>query len=36
MRYAREHGVRAEGYDPYSEGFEDTSVLDYRYEFVTA
>ncbi|MGZ4846733.1 MAG: class I SAM-dependent methyltransferase [Halobacteriota archaeon] len=36
VRYAREHGVHAEGYDPYSEGFEDTSVLDRRYDFVTA
>jgi 2-polyprenyl-3-methyl-5-hydroxy-6-metoxy-1,4-benzoquinol methylase len=36
VRYAREHGVRAEGYDPYSEGFGDTSVLDRSYDFVTA
>ena len=35
VRYAREHGVHAEGYDPYSEGFEDPSVLDRRYDFVT-
>jgi len=36
VRYAREHGVRAEGYDPYSEEFGDASVLDGRYDFVTA
>ncbi|MGZ4849355.1 MAG: class I SAM-dependent methyltransferase [Halobacteriota archaeon] len=36
VRYAREHGVRAEGYDPYSEEFGDASVLDRRYDFVTA
>jgi 2-polyprenyl-3-methyl-5-hydroxy-6-metoxy-1,4-benzoquinol methylase len=36
VRYAREHGVQAEGYDPYSEEFEDASVLDSRYDFVTA
>jgi 2-polyprenyl-3-methyl-5-hydroxy-6-metoxy-1,4-benzoquinol methylase len=36
VRYAREHGVRADGYDPYSEEFEDPSVLDRRYDFVTA
>ena len=35
VRYAREHGVRAEGYDPYSEGFGDASVLKTRYDFVT-
>ncbi|MGZ4852706.1 MAG: class I SAM-dependent methyltransferase [Halobacteriota archaeon] len=35
VRYAREHGVRAEGYDPYSEEFKDASVLDHRYDFVT-
>ncbi len=34
--YAREHGVRAEGYDPYSEEFGDPSVLDRSYDFVTA
>lgn len=36
VRYAREGGVQAEGYDPYSEGFGDASVLDSRYDFVTA
>ena len=36
VRYAREHGMRAEGYDPYSEEFGDPSVLDRRYDFVTA
>jgi 2-polyprenyl-3-methyl-5-hydroxy-6-metoxy-1,4-benzoquinol methylase len=36
VRYAREHGVRAEGYDPYSKRFGDISVLDSRYDFVTA
>jgi 2-polyprenyl-3-methyl-5-hydroxy-6-metoxy-1,4-benzoquinol methylase len=36
VRYARDHGVRAEGYDPYSEAFGDTSVLDRRYDFITA
>jgi len=36
VRYAREHGVQAEGYDPYSEEFGDASVLDGRYDFVTA
>jgi 2-polyprenyl-3-methyl-5-hydroxy-6-metoxy-1,4-benzoquinol methylase len=36
VRYAREHGVRAEGYDPYSQEFGDPSVLDRRYDFVTA
>jgi 2-polyprenyl-3-methyl-5-hydroxy-6-metoxy-1,4-benzoquinol methylase len=36
VRYAREHGVQAQGYDPYSEGFGDASVLDSRYDFVTA
>jgi 2-polyprenyl-3-methyl-5-hydroxy-6-metoxy-1,4-benzoquinol methylase len=36
VRYAREHGVRAEGYDPYSEVFGDASVLDRRYDFITA
>jgi len=36
VRYAREHGVQAEGYDPYSEEFGDVSVLDRRYDFVTA
>lgn len=35
VRYAREHGVQAEGYDPYSEEFGDASVLDRRYDFVT-
>jgi 2-polyprenyl-3-methyl-5-hydroxy-6-metoxy-1,4-benzoquinol methylase len=35
VRYAREHGVRAEGYDPYSHDFNDASVLDRTYEFVT-
>jgi SAM-dependent methyltransferase len=36
VRYAREHEVRAEGYDPYSETFGDALVLDRRYDFVTA
>jgi len=36
VRYAREHGVHADGYDPYSEEFGDASVLDRRYDFVTA
>jgi SAM-dependent methyltransferase len=36
VRYAREHGVQAEGYDPYSEAFRDASVLERRYDFVTA
>ncbi|MFZ0010541.1 MAG: class I SAM-dependent methyltransferase [Halobacteriota archaeon] len=36
VRYAREHGVQAEGYDPYSEEFGDASVLDGSYKFVTA
>ncbi|MGZ4924793.1 MAG: class I SAM-dependent methyltransferase [Halobacteriota archaeon] len=36
VRYAREHGIRAEGYDPYSEKFGDASVLDRCYDFVTA
>jgi 2-polyprenyl-3-methyl-5-hydroxy-6-metoxy-1,4-benzoquinol methylase len=36
VRYARERGVRAEGYDPYSESFGDATVLDGRYDFVTA
>jgi 2-polyprenyl-3-methyl-5-hydroxy-6-metoxy-1,4-benzoquinol methylase len=36
VRYAREKGMQAEGYDPYSEEFGDTSVLDDSYEFVTA
>jgi 2-polyprenyl-3-methyl-5-hydroxy-6-metoxy-1,4-benzoquinol methylase len=36
VRYAREHGVRAKGYDPYSEEFGDISVLDGSYDFVTA
>jgi len=36
VRYAREHGVQAEGYDPYSEEFGNTSVLESRYDFVTA
>jgi SAM-dependent methyltransferase len=36
VRYAREQGVRAEGYDPYSQEFGDASVLDRSYDFVTA
>ena len=36
VRYAREHGARAEGYDLYSEAFKDASVLDHSYDFVTA
>ena len=36
VRYAREHGVLAEGYDPYSETFGDASVLEKSYDFVTA
>ncbi|MGZ4849279.1 MAG: class I SAM-dependent methyltransferase [Halobacteriota archaeon] len=36
VRYAREHGIHAEGYDPYSEEFGDASILDRRYDFVTA
>ncbi len=36
VRYAREHGVWAEGYDPYSEKFRDASVLAHRYDFVIA
>ena len=36
VRYAREHGVQAEGYDPYSEEFGNASVLESRYDFVTA
>jgi 2-polyprenyl-3-methyl-5-hydroxy-6-metoxy-1,4-benzoquinol methylase len=36
VRYAREHGVQAEGYDPYSQEFRDPSVLDRSYDFVTA
>ncbi|MGB9372043.1 MAG: class I SAM-dependent methyltransferase, partial [Halobacteriota archaeon] len=36
VRYAREHRVRAEGYDPYSEEFGDPSVLGRSYDFVTA
>ena len=36
VRYAREHGVQAEGYDPYSTEFKDASVLDRTYDFVTA
>jgi SAM-dependent methyltransferase len=36
VRYAREHGVHADGYDPYSEEFGDTSALARRYDFVTA
>jgi 2-polyprenyl-3-methyl-5-hydroxy-6-metoxy-1,4-benzoquinol methylase len=36
VRYAREHGVHAEGYDPYSQEFGDASVLDCSYDFVTA
>jgi SAM-dependent methyltransferase len=36
VRYAQEHGVQAEGYDPYSEEFGDASVLDGSYKFVTA
>ena len=36
VRYAREHGVRAECYDPYSQEFGDASVLDRSYDFVTA
>jgi SAM-dependent methyltransferase len=35
VRYARERGVQAEGYDPYSEEFGDASVLDHTYDFVT-
>jgi SAM-dependent methyltransferase len=36
VRYAREQGVQAEGYDPYSQEFRDASVLDRNYDFVTA
>ncbi|MGZ4846533.1 MAG: class I SAM-dependent methyltransferase [Halobacteriota archaeon] len=36
VRYAREHGIHAEGYDPYSEAFADASVLNRAYDFVTA
>ena len=36
VRYAREQGVQAEGYDPYSEEFGDPAVLDRGYDFVTA
>jgi len=36
VRYAREHGIQAEGYDPYSPEFNDASVLDGLYDFVTA
>jgi SAM-dependent methyltransferase len=36
VRYARERGVQADGYDPYSEEFGDASVLNRRYDFVTA
>ena len=36
VRYAREQGVQAEGYDPYSQEFGDASVLDRSYDFVTA
>ncbi|MGZ4847409.1 MAG: class I SAM-dependent methyltransferase [Halobacteriota archaeon] len=36
VRYAREHGIYAEGYDPYSEDFGDASALNRRYDFVTA
>ena len=36
VRYAREKGMQAEGFDPYSEEFGDASVLDGSYEFATA
>jgi 2-polyprenyl-3-methyl-5-hydroxy-6-metoxy-1,4-benzoquinol methylase len=36
VRYARERGVQAEGYDPHSQEFGDASVLDRSYNFVTA
>ncbi|MGZ4865418.1 MAG: class I SAM-dependent methyltransferase [Halobacteriota archaeon] len=36
VRYAREHGIHAEGYDPHSKEFGDASVLDRSYDFVTA
>jgi 2-polyprenyl-3-methyl-5-hydroxy-6-metoxy-1,4-benzoquinol methylase len=36
VRYAREQGVRAEGYDAYSREFGDPWVLNRRYEFVIA
>jgi 2-polyprenyl-3-methyl-5-hydroxy-6-metoxy-1,4-benzoquinol methylase len=36
VRSAREHGAQAESYDPYSKEFGDVSVLDSRYDFVTA
>jgi 2-polyprenyl-3-methyl-5-hydroxy-6-metoxy-1,4-benzoquinol methylase len=36
VRYAREQGVQAEGYDPYSQEFRDAWVLDRSYDFVTA
>lgn len=36
VRFAREKGVKAEGYDPYSEEFGNRTVLDRSYDFVTA
>ncbi|MGZ4847639.1 MAG: class I SAM-dependent methyltransferase [Halobacteriota archaeon] len=36
VRYARDTACGPEGYDPYSQGFGDTSVLDRRYDFVTS
>ncbi|MGZ4882043.1 MAG: methyltransferase domain-containing protein [Halobacteriota archaeon] len=36
VRYAQEHGVQAEGCDPYSEEFGDASLLNRTCDFVTA
>jgi hypothetical protein len=36
VRYTWEHGVRAGGYNPYSQEFGDASELDRSYHFVTA
>lgn len=36
VRYAREQGYDAEGYDPYSPGFADPAVLGRKYDLVTS
>ncbi len=36
VRYLRDQGYRAEGYDPYNERYADTRVLAQRYQMVTS
>ena len=36
VKFLRENGYQAQGYDAYAQNFADASVLDYQYDFVVA